>query len=225
MITIRSGIYKNKKLTIPDGGVRPTSDKIRQAIFNILVHNNFGFSLSGVRVLDAFAGTGAMGLEALSRGAARAWLMENNPAVKNVLEQNVQSCSPPPQPSPAQPRPRRGAARDGGEGVNENKSKIPPPLAGGGRGRGHATIIFADACSPPTATETMDLVFLDPPYEQNLLAPAITALAASGWIAPETLLVMETRKDETWEKPNGLEILDIRRYGNTEISFATFSRK
>lgn len=183
MITIRSGKFKNKKLAIPENGVRPTSDKIRQAIFNILAHNNFGFSLNGARVLDAFAGTGALGIEALSRGAAHVWLMENNPAVKKVLTQNIVI------------------------------------------GLDAATLIFTDACSPPRAPETMDLVFLDPPYEQNLLSPAITALTATGWVAPETLLVMETRKDEAWEKPNGLEILDTRRYGNTEISFATFSRK
>ena len=71
----------------------------------------------------------------------------------------------------------------------------------------------------------MQIVFLDPPYEKNLLTSAITALAAQGWINDKTLLVIETKKGEIWEQPAGLEILDKRNYGNTEISFATFSRK
>lgn len=89
MITIRSGIFKNKKLQIPLDGVRPTSDKIRQAIFNVLMHADFAPPLAGVQVLDAFAGTGALGLEALSRGAAQAWFMENDPAVRKILQENL----------------------------------------------------------------------------------------------------------------------------------------
>lgn len=89
MITIRSGLYKNKRLVTSPDGVRPTSDKIRQAIFNILAHAAFAPPLAGAALLDAFAGTGAMGLEALSRGAAQAWFMENNSAVRNILAQNL----------------------------------------------------------------------------------------------------------------------------------------
>jgi len=89
MITIRSGEFKNKKLQIPPVGVRPTSDKIRQAIFNVLMHADFAPPMANARVLDAFAGTGAMGLEALSRGAAHAWFMENDPAVGKILQQNL----------------------------------------------------------------------------------------------------------------------------------------
>jgi len=107
MITIRSGQYKNKKLLTPDSDVRPTSDKIRQAIFNILAHADFAPELEDARVLDAFAGTGALGLEALARGAKHAWFMENNPGVRKILTQNlalaadratllaVDACAPP----------------------------------------------------------------------------------------------------------------------------------
>jgi len=88
MIIIRSGKFKNKKLQTPDADVRPTSDKIRQAIFNILRSRALP-DLQNAWVLDAFAGTGALGLEALSQGAAQAWFMENNPAVRKILEENL----------------------------------------------------------------------------------------------------------------------------------------
>lgn len=69
---ITAGKFKGRGLAAPrDRSVRPTSDKVRQAIFNILEHRDFGFpfAIMGARVADLFAGTGAMGIEALSRGA------------------------------------------------------------------------------------------------------------------------------------------------------------
>ena len=69
---ITGGQFRGRALTAPpDARVRPTSDKARQAIFNILQHNDFGigFTLEGARVCDLFAGTGALGIEALSHGA------------------------------------------------------------------------------------------------------------------------------------------------------------
>jgi 16S rRNA (guanine(966)-N(2))-methyltransferase RsmD len=67
--------------------VRPTSDSLRETLFNVL-----GPTLDGVRVLDAFAGTGALGLEALSRGAARATFVERDPGALRVLRANVDAC-------------------------------------------------------------------------------------------------------------------------------------
>ena len=65
---IVGGRHKGRRLTAPDGlAVRPTSDRTREALFNILAGGRMGISLEGARVLDAFAGTGALGLEALSR--------------------------------------------------------------------------------------------------------------------------------------------------------------
>lgn len=70
---ITGGTLGGRKLVAPeDIRVRPTSDRARQAVFNILLHNDFGigFSLDGARVADMFAGTGALGIEAISHGAA-----------------------------------------------------------------------------------------------------------------------------------------------------------
>ena len=71
---IVAGKFRGLNLASPkDARVRPTSDRVREAIFNVLAHNDFGvgFRLEGARVLDLFAGTGALGLEALSRGAKK----------------------------------------------------------------------------------------------------------------------------------------------------------
>jgi 16S rRNA (guanine966-N2)-methyltransferase len=75
----------------PDNRVRPTSDKVRQAIFNILGHNSFGFDLEGAKVIDLFAGTGALGIEALSRGAAFALFVDDSAESRALIRRNVEA--------------------------------------------------------------------------------------------------------------------------------------
>ncbi|MCX8032871.1 MAG: 16S rRNA (guanine(966)-N(2))-methyltransferase RsmD [Thermoleophilia bacterium] len=78
-----AGLRKGHRLKVPGGGVRPTSEKVREAIFDVLG------SVTGLSVLDLFAGTGALGLEALSRGAARSVFVEADPRVADVLRENI----------------------------------------------------------------------------------------------------------------------------------------
>ena len=73
----------------PAAHLRPTSDRVREAIFNLLVNGGYGNPLHGARVLDIFAGTGALGLEALSRGAAHATFVENGKAALALLTRNI----------------------------------------------------------------------------------------------------------------------------------------
>lgn len=88
---IDSGAHKGKKLVVPEGrDVRPTADRARQAIFNMLVHG--ADAVRGAAVLDAFAGSGALGLEALSRGAASLVAFEKDPAALKALRANVVGC-------------------------------------------------------------------------------------------------------------------------------------
>lgn len=85
---IIAGTYKGRTLKGPTGdGVRPTSDRLRETLFNILRED-----IAEAVVLDAFAGTGALGLEALSRGAARVTFVDRDPRALAVLRQNVQAC-------------------------------------------------------------------------------------------------------------------------------------
>ena len=94
---IVAGKHRGRKLAVPAGrDVRPTSDRTRQALFNILEHGGFvaggGSPIRDARVLDAFAGTGALGLEALSRGAAHATFMENGREALEAIRRNVEAC-------------------------------------------------------------------------------------------------------------------------------------
>jgi len=87
-LRIIGGDLKGKRLKSIHGKlIRPTADRIREAIFNILSN-----SIAKALVLDLFAGTGALGIEALSRGAERAFFVDNQHASLSVLKQNVLSC-------------------------------------------------------------------------------------------------------------------------------------
>src|SRR5918998_5803462 len=70
--------------------VRPTSDRLRETIFNVLAHG-YGDPVPGARVLDLFAGTGAMGLEALSRGSAFALFVDEGAAARGLIRENVEA--------------------------------------------------------------------------------------------------------------------------------------
>src|SRR5213078_1624789 len=90
---IVGGSHRGRRLVAPSGeAVRPTSDRAREALFNILSHGRFaaaGLPFADRPVLDAFAGTGAFGLEALSRGASAAVFIENNREALAALRRNV----------------------------------------------------------------------------------------------------------------------------------------
>ena len=91
---ITAGSFGGRTLAAPrDARVRPTADKVRQAIFNILAHNDFGVGLEGARVADLFAGTGAMGIEALSRGAAFCLFVDDSAESRALIRQNVETLS------------------------------------------------------------------------------------------------------------------------------------
>src|SRR5574343_887711 len=74
----------------PKAHLRPTSDRVREAIFNLLVNGGHGDVLTGARVLDLFAGTGALGLEAISRGAARVAFVDDGATARALLRRNIE---------------------------------------------------------------------------------------------------------------------------------------
>jgi len=86
---IVGGRLRGRTLTAPKSrAIRPTTDRLRQALFNVLAHA-YGDPISGARVLDLFAGTGALGLEALSRGAAFALFVDNGAEARALLRENI----------------------------------------------------------------------------------------------------------------------------------------
>lgn len=89
---IVSGQFKGRPIVTPPGQTtRPTSDRARQAVFNILEHAAWAPELRGARVLDLFAGSGALGLEAISRGAAFCLFVETDDAARGAIRENIEA--------------------------------------------------------------------------------------------------------------------------------------
>lgn len=164
---IIAGAWRGRTLAAPPGeATRPTADRVRQALFDRLMHAPWAgrAAVEGVRVLDIFAGTGALGLEALSRGAAHATFIESGRTALGVLRANVAAC----------------------------------------RAEAQCTVLPADACRPP-AGQACGLLFLDPPYGQDLVGPALVALRAARWIAPDALIVAEIGRNDELPRPDPLD--------------------
>ena len=178
---IVGGSHRGRHLIAPPGeAVRPTSDRAREALFNILSHGEAaaaGIPFADAAVLDAFAGTGAFGLEALSRGAAEAVFIENNREALASLRRNI---------------------ADLGEGARSR-------------------VIAGDATRPPRASVACAVAFLDPPYSSGLAIPALTALAAAHWLAPDAIAVVEIGAREPLAPPDGFVLLDERVYGAARL--------
>lgn len=89
---IVGGRLRGRTLATPkDDRVRPTSDRVREALFNILSHGIEDFDLDGANILDLFAGTGAFGIEALSRGAAQCVFVDNDAGSRALIQQNIEA--------------------------------------------------------------------------------------------------------------------------------------
>ena len=183
---IVAGRHRGRRLLAPPGEtVRPTSDRAREALFNILSHGKLagaGVPFAQKTVLDAFAGTGALGLEALSRGAAEAVFIEQDREALAILRKNV-------------------------EGLGEGS---------------RARVVPGDATHPPGATSACAVVFLDPPYRSGFADPALAALAAAGWLAPDALAVVELAAREHFTPPAGFTLLEQRVYGAARLVFLRY---
>lgn len=89
---IISGAHRGRTLVAPEGqGTRPTADRTRQALFNVLEHAAFAPEIQGARVIDLFAGSGALGLEALSRGAGFCLFVETDAEARGAIRDNVEA--------------------------------------------------------------------------------------------------------------------------------------
>ncbi len=90
---IVAGKFKGRSIEGPASLVtRPTSDRVRESLFNILAHGIDGFSVEGARVMDLFAGTGALGIEALSRGAKFCQFVEDDAEARGIIRNNADRC-------------------------------------------------------------------------------------------------------------------------------------
>jgi 16S rRNA (guanine966-N2)-methyltransferase len=181
---IIAGTLKGRKLSPIKGlEIRPTADRVRESIFNIL-----GNRVQDAVVLDLFAGTGALGIEALSRGASAATFIDNRRASLSIVRQNVMACG-------LEPRCRLMCC-DICRGLHPLKRFI----------------------------SEFNLVFMDPPYHNGCLIPAMTHLEASGCLVRNALIVVEhDPREQMVSYPLHFLVTDNRRYGGTSVTFLTFS--
>jgi 16S rRNA (guanine966-N2)-methyltransferase len=155
-VRVIAGTAKGRKLRVPGGLLtRPTPSRVREALFSILQQR---IELTGARVLDLFAGSGALGIEALSRGAASATFVDLAGAAQQALRHNL--------------APFAQRARLLPESVQLAIEHLSQP-------------------QPPARPPRFDLIFLDPPYAQNLLPESLEQLAVAKLLAPGGLLICE----------------------------------
>ncbi len=171
---IIAGAWRGRPLVTPKGDeTRPTADRTREALFSMLT-SRLG-SFEDLRVADLFAGTGALGLEALSRGAAHCTFVEQERVALEALKANI-------------------VRLDANADVR----------AGSALALGHAAQPF-------------DLILMDPPYMTGAGSVALDKLARQGWIAPATLISIETSKKEN-VAVQGFDIDVVRDYGKARIT-------
>lgn len=186
-----AGRFGGRRLSSPSGArTRPTADRVKEALFSMLgpVH--------GLRALDLFAGTGALGIEAISRGAASAVLVERDPAALSALRANVKAL-----------------------GLDGSRSQRPPQLLDGAvepqvevRGRDALTVLD----QAQRQGELYDLVFLDPPYEMAAKWAPQLALMLPPLLAEGAKVVVESDRRRPLPLPWPIE--RQRRYGDTSIT-------
>ncbi len=180
-LRIIGGAWRGRRLAVADEpGLRPTPDRVRETIFNWLAP-----LIEGSRCLDLFAGSGALGFEAASRGASQVVMIERAASVFQVLQTN---CDP----LDAERRIR---------------------------------IFHADALAwlRMTPAEPFELVFLDPPFNADLLAPSCLALQRGGWLNPGARIYLETASRQGFPLlPAGWKLIRDRQAGQVRYGLACY---
>lgn len=175
-IRIIGGQWRSRRITFPDiPGLRPSLDRIRETAFNWLMP-----FIPGAKCLDLFAGSGALGFEALSRGAQFCCFVDNNPRVLACLHENAATLAIP---------------------TNQYlilRAQAPKKM-------------------PLLPNKPYDIIFLDPPFHQNLLNATIPWLTQNQVISAQTLIYMEMEKNTPSILSPAWEI--IRRQETSRIIF------
>ncbi len=179
------GRLGGRKLAAPKSdAVRPTTDRMRESLFNILAHGWPG-RVDGARVLDLFSGTGALGIEALSRGASFCQFVDNSVEGRSLLRANTEAL--------------------GLQGVTKIFRRDAARLGPMGTGRPY------------------DLVFADPPYGRGLGDKALAAARDGGWLEPGALVVLEEAAGASVTIPDGFNLEDERKAGDSVLRFMLFA--
>lgn len=161
-LRIIGGKWRGRKLSFPDiAGLRPTGDRIRETLFNWLMPE-------GMDCLDLFAGSAALGLEALSRGAKSVVFVEKNRAAACALADNC-------------------------ELLGASQWQLH---------HGDALQWLKTPCETP-----FDIVFIDPPFAEGLVKPAMVLLTDNGYLHEGSRIYLETARNEVVETPPNWQLL------------------
>ena len=145
-----TGTARGRRLREPEGmAIRPTTDNVKEAIFNTIQ-----FDIPGRRVLDLFAGTGQLGIEALSRGARECVFIDESTAAVKLIRENLKTC------------------------------------------RLEGTVLQTDALGYLAQGQKFDVIFLDPPYDTNLIEKALQTCVKSDILTKGGIIVCETRREK-----------------------------
>ena len=176
---IISGSARGRQLAEFSGkDIRPTPDRVREAIFSILTSKLETFN--GLNTLELFAGSGAQSLEALSRGASSALLVDSGRTAAEVITENIKRCG-----FDSKVRIMR-----------QDVFKALPQL---------------------TDDAPFDLIFLDPPYNKDLLSTTIEKIEHLNLLAENGIICAESSSKETLDDFTSLNLIDERTYGSTRI--------
>jgi 16S rRNA (guanine966-N2)-methyltransferase len=181
---ITGGQAKGRVLASLKGwNIRPTSDRVREAIFNLI-----GQDVTGFEILDLFAGTGSLGIEALSRGASRVLFIDNSLQSIKLIKKNL--------------------ARSGYEPLGFVWKK---------------DLTKGLPLRHPLLKEKFDLIFVDPPYEKEMIPPLLGELSDRDLLRSPAIAVAESFKTEMLPEVLGkLQMVKSRIYGETKISIYHF---
>ena len=187
-IRIIGGQWRGRKLPVNNAdGLRPTGDRMRETLFNWLMPY-----IHGAHIWDLFAGTGALGLEALSRGAHSATFFELNHTNANLLRDNLALLT----------------ATESNNSTNTNslhrcKAKT----------LNLDTLKWLQQKSPCDHQGPIDLVFIDPPFAHNLWQDTITALDTHPQLAANLLIYVESARDTAFVTPPSWRQLKHKQSG------------
>ena len=173
-----AGSAKGHKLVAPkSNATRPALDRVKESIFSIL------FNVTDDIVLDLFAGSGSVGIEALSRGARQCTFVEKDHHALDAINKNLQRCH-----------------------FAEQSIVLAKPVE------------VARKILAKNQTK-FNLIFVDPPYERNLVNPTLTWLGSSEILDKSARIVIEHHPHEPIKAIPGLILTDQRQYGQTSVSF------
>lgn len=175
-----SGKARGKRIVTLEGtDTRPTLDRVKEALFS-----KIQFELPDAEVLDLFAGSGALGIEALSRDAKRAIFCDSNYKAANIIKQNIENCK----------------FEDSAIVINKDYLKALESLK----------------------NNQFDIIFLDPPYKTDFALISLEKIVEYNLIKDEGTIIVETNDGNKQNKIadiEGIEITDIRKYGNVILIF------